>query len=91
MYLQRSDTVTLSAGNAKDVNAVTHIIDPWPRGGGNRRIQADGERMVGAVQRYKSRPAAKAGNQPGSGDAGATPQSGAPSAPGAATSAATQR
>ena len=39
MYLQRSDTITLSAGNAKDVNAVTHIIDPWPRGGGNRRFE----------------------------------------------------
>lgn len=87
MYLQRSDTITLSAGNAKDVNAVTHIIDPWPRGGGNRRIQADGERMVGAVQRYKSRSAAKGGNQSGSGDAGVISQSGASSASGASTSA----
>ena len=30
-YFQRSDKITLSAGNAKDVNSVTHIIDPWPR------------------------------------------------------------
>jgi hypothetical protein len=89
MYLQRSDTITLSAGNAKDANAVTHIIDPWPRGGGNRRIQADGERMVGAVQRYKSRPAAKAGSQSGSGDTGAVSQSGISPASGTAASAVT--
>src|SRR3979411_624042 len=30
-YIQRSDTITLGAGNAKDVNAATHVIDPWPR------------------------------------------------------------
>ena len=29
MYLQRSDTVTLDAGNAKETNAVTHVI-AWP-------------------------------------------------------------
>ena len=31
MYIQRSDTITLGAGNARDVNAATHMIDPWPR------------------------------------------------------------
>jgi len=52
-YVHRSDTITLSAGNAKDVNAATQVIDPWPRYVGNRRIPANGERMVGAVQRYQ--------------------------------------
>jgi hypothetical protein len=52
-YIQRSDTITLGAGNAKDTNAVTHMIDPWPRYVGNRRIPANGERMVGAVGRYR--------------------------------------
>src|SRR5260221_14611889 len=52
-YLQRSDKITLSAGNAKEVNAATHVIDPWPPYVGNRRIPGNGERMVGAVERYR--------------------------------------
>jgi hypothetical protein len=53
-YLHRSDTITLSAGNAKNVNAATHIIDPWPRQVANRRIPGNGERMAHAIERYKS-------------------------------------
>jgi hypothetical protein len=53
-YLHRSDTLTLSAGNAKNVNAVTHTIDPWPRQVANRRILGHGERMAHAMERYKS-------------------------------------
>ena len=55
-YAQRLDTITDSAGNAKEVNRVTHTIDPWPPGVGDRRIVADGERMQRAVERYR-RPA----------------------------------
>jgi hypothetical protein len=74
-YVARSDTVTLSAGNAKDVNAATHVIDPWPRNVKDRRISGNGERMVGAVQRYQ-RP--QAGRTPGQGQGrpGATPGEG---------------
>jgi hypothetical protein len=53
-YLHRSDTITLSAGNAKNVNAATHIIDPWPRQVANRRIPVNGERVAHAMERYKS-------------------------------------
>jgi len=52
-YFQRSEGVTFGAGNAKAVNAATHIIDPWPRYVGNRRIPANGERMSGAIERYR--------------------------------------
>jgi len=52
-YIQRSDTITLGAGNAKDANAATHVIDPWPPYVGNRRIPGNGERMSGAVERYR--------------------------------------
>jgi hypothetical protein len=52
-YFQRKDGVTLSAGNAKEANAVTHIGDPWPRYVGNRKIPADGQRMAGAGERYR--------------------------------------
>jgi len=65
-YVNRSDTVTLSAGNAKNVNAVTHVIDPWPRNVNNHRIRGNGERMVGAVQRYQ-RPQAARSPSPGPG------------------------
>lgn len=52
-YLQRTDKVYAGAGDAKDVNAATHVIDPWPRYVGNRNIPANGERMVGAITRYR--------------------------------------
>src|SRR5437879_9306441 len=51
-YFQRSDTITLSAGDAKQVNAVTHTIHPWPRNVGNRRIAYDARRVGAAVTRY---------------------------------------
>ena len=41
-YLERKDTIVSGAGDARDVNAATHIIDPWPRYVGNRRIPANG-------------------------------------------------
>ena len=53
MYIERSDTVTLGAGNARDVNAATHVIDPWPRYVGNRRIPGNGDRLSRAVERYR--------------------------------------
>jgi hypothetical protein len=52
-YLRRIDPIFPGAGDARDVNAVTHMIDPWPPYVGNRRIPANGERMVGAVERYR--------------------------------------
>lgn len=52
-YLQRTDKIYPGAGDAKDVNAATHVIDPWPRYVGNRNIPANGERMVGAITRYR--------------------------------------
>src|SRR6266852_485230 len=89
-YFQRKDAVTMSAGNAKAVNAATHVIDPWPRYVGNTRIPANSERMVGAVQRYQRSGAASSqgqiGQAAGPGGPGAPP----PAPPsGAATPSAT--
>jgi hypothetical protein len=53
-YFERKDTVVSGAGDAKNVNAATHIIDPWPRYVGNRQIPMNGERAAGAVQRYRT-------------------------------------
>jgi hypothetical protein len=52
MYFQRSYRVTLGAGDAKAVNAATHVIDPWPRYVGNRNIPVSGDRLSRAVSRY---------------------------------------
>jgi hypothetical protein len=51
-YFQRSDTITMSAGNAKETNAVAHTITPWPRYVGDRRLAYDARRVGGAVSRY---------------------------------------
>jgi hypothetical protein len=76
-YFERKDTIVSGAGDARDVNAATHIIDPWPRYVGNRRIPANGERMVGAVQRYQRPGAARSqgqiGQAAGLGGSGAPP------------------
>jgi hypothetical protein len=53
-YFQRSDTITLSAGDAKQANAVTHTIHPWPPYVGDRRIVSDARRVGSAVTRYSS-------------------------------------
>jgi len=53
MYFQRSYSITLGAGDAKAVNAATHVIDPWPRYVGNRNIPVSGNRLSRAVTRYQ--------------------------------------
>jgi hypothetical protein len=53
-YFQRSDTITLSAGDAKQANAVTHTINPWPSYVGDRRIVAQAAKTGGAIARYRS-------------------------------------
>jgi hypothetical protein len=52
-YTQRADTVTLSAGNAQDVNERLQEVDPWPRHVADKRIAVNGERMANAVNRYR--------------------------------------
>ncbi len=51
--LARSQTVTLSAGNAAKSNEVIQVIDPWPRYVYDTHIPGDGQRMAAAVDRYK--------------------------------------
>jgi hypothetical protein len=53
-YFQRSNSITLSAGDAKQTNAVTHTIHPWPAGVGDRRIVYDARRVGAAVTRYSN-------------------------------------
>jgi hypothetical protein len=52
-YVQRSDRMTMSSGDAKEVNAMAHIPTPWPRGVNDRRIVADSAHMQRALDRYR--------------------------------------
>lgn len=82
-YLQRSDTILLGAGNAKDTNAAIHTITPWPPYVYRTQIPGDGRRSVDSVERMYRTPdpferqgtAAHAGgpglaSEPGMGTAG---------------------
>ena len=51
--LARSQTVTLSAGNAAKSNEAIQVIDPWPRYVYDTHIPGDGQRLAAAVDRYK--------------------------------------
>jgi hypothetical protein len=53
-YFQRSGKITMSAGDAKEVNAVAHTITPWPPYVGDRRLAYDARRVGSAVTRYGS-------------------------------------
>jgi hypothetical protein len=55
-YLQRSVTITLGAGNAKDANAAIHTIDPWPPYVGRIRIPGRGRHAVDSIERMNRNP-----------------------------------
>ena len=52
-YAQRTQTITLGAGNAKEANAAIQVIDPWPRYAYDTRIPGNGARMADAIDRYQ--------------------------------------
>jgi hypothetical protein len=51
-YFQRSDTLTMSAGDAVKTNAVAQTIHPWPSYVGDRRLAYDARRVGSAYTRY---------------------------------------
>jgi hypothetical protein len=51
--LTRSQTITLSAGNAAKSNEAIQVIDPWPSYAYDTHIPGDGQRLAEAVNRYK--------------------------------------
>jgi hypothetical protein len=55
-YLQRSVTISMGAGNAKDTNAAIHTIHPWPPYVGNTHIHTTGRQGADAVQRMYRTP-----------------------------------
>lgn len=89
-YAQRADVITMSAGDAKEVNARTHMLTPWPPYVGDRRIPQDGARGVRAIECYRvaSSPQSSNGSAASQGSAGfnvtvnTAPGAGAPSGAG---------
>jgi hypothetical protein len=53
IYYDRRETVALGADDHIAVNSVEQMVDPWPRYVGNKNIAFNGERMQGAVERYR--------------------------------------
>lgn len=53
LYIRRSDRMTMSSGDAKEVNAMAHIPTPWPPGVNDRRIVSDGARMQNSLDWYR--------------------------------------
>jgi hypothetical protein len=54
LYFDRRETVVPTAGDAKQINQVTMMVDPWPPYSANRNIAFNGERMQGAVERHRT-------------------------------------
>jgi hypothetical protein len=54
IYFDRRETVVPYAGDAKAINQVSMMVDPWPPYSANRNIAFNGERMQGAVERYRT-------------------------------------
>ena len=52
-YSQRIDMITPDGGNAKEVNAATHMYHPWPPGIYDRQIVVDSSRLQRALDRYR--------------------------------------
>jgi hypothetical protein len=54
VYYDRRDTVSFAAGDAAAANRVTHAADMWPEAAGYRDILSNGQKMQGAVERYRT-------------------------------------
>ena len=50
IYMDRRDSISLSAGDAMASNRVTQMIDPWPAASGKHNIAYNGEK---AARAYK--------------------------------------
>jgi hypothetical protein len=54
LYTDRRLSISTTAGDALAANKLTQMVDPWPRGSGNRNIAFNGEKMQTAVERYRT-------------------------------------
>ena len=54
LYMDRREGVTFHGGDAPASNAAVQTVDPWSKAAGNRRAEANGERMQRAAERYRT-------------------------------------
>lgn len=54
IYLDRRDSIALSAGDAIAADQAVQVIDPWPPRSGNTNLVFNGQRMQAAAERYRS-------------------------------------
>lgn len=54
LYLDRRDSIALSAGDAIAANQAVQVIDPWPPRSGNTNLVFNGQRMQAAAERYRT-------------------------------------
>jgi hypothetical protein len=54
LYMNRTDSVAFSAGDAVAANKMAQMYDPWPAHSGNVNYGANGQRMQSAVERYRN-------------------------------------
>ncbi|MBZ9846814.1 hypothetical protein LB565_02215 [Mesorhizobium sp. CA14] len=55
-YLNNYDTMTLASGDSQKANQLLQTVDPYNPASNNTRIEGDGVRSVGIVQKYKLPP-----------------------------------
>jgi hypothetical protein len=53
-YLDRTDAIELSAGDANASNIAVQMVDPWPVYAGNKNIAFNGQRAQAAIERYRN-------------------------------------
>jgi hypothetical protein len=54
IYYDRREGVSFQAGNAVASNVAVETIDPWPAAAANREIAGNGQRVQGAIERYRN-------------------------------------
>ncbi|MDX8535716.1 hypothetical protein RFM41_32295 [Mesorhizobium sp. VK25A] len=59
-YLNNYDTMTLASGDSQKANQLLQTVDPYNPASNNTKIEGDGARSVGIVQKYKLPPTTSA-------------------------------
>ncbi|RWE82508.1 MAG: hypothetical protein EOS63_06720 [Mesorhizobium sp.] len=60
-YLNNYDTMTLASGDTQKANQLLQTVDPYNPASNNTKIEGDGARSVGIVEKYKLPPTAPSG------------------------------
>lgn len=53
-YFDRTDAISLDAGNAVAENNAAQVVDPWPPGAFKKKHSTNGERLLKAIERYET-------------------------------------